>query len=525
MSPSQWQGRLPAITTVAQMDLQTWFLRALLFLILYSIYSSIRSYWRLRHFKGPSWAAWSSLWYLRASVSGKAHLYLSQVCSEYGSIARIGPNTLVTCDEDLFRKINTVRSGYVKSDYYKAFRFDADLENLLSQTDPALNIAMRKKMTAGYSGKENPYLEPDIDRVLQSLFVLLKDKYISHKPSFRPLDLARTMQYLTLDIISTLSLGEPLGYVSKDEDLYEYIKTMTDNFPAMNIMSAVPALSRIMRIPAFQRAVAPSVKDRIGMGRIKAVLREKISQRFGPEKVVREDMTQSFVRHGLSQGEIEDNSLLQVLAGSDTTATVLRVGLVYIISNPEIYKKLLVELDSANVPPTEIITNEQASKLPYLTACINETLRYHPVASGHAPRVVPPQGDTYNGMYLPPGTVITVCTWNLHRLNFGAYGEDAHIFRPERWLDANPEQKARMEASHDLVFSYGAFKCPGERIARIELNKVFFELLRRFKFLLVNPLNPLENNINYGIFLQSGLWVRVEEREGRSSLPRFKYLH
>ena len=499
------------------MDLYLWISRAILVLLVYLIYSSIRLYWRLRQFKGPRWAAWSSLWYLHASVSGRAHLELSEVCNRYGPIARIGPNTLVTCDEELFRKINTVRSGYTKSDYYKAFRFDADRENILSQTDTSLNVAMRKKMTAGYSGKENPHLEPDINRVMRSLFVLLKDKYISDGPSFRPLDLARAMQYLTLDIISTISLGEPIGYVSADEDLYEYINTMTDNLPAMTFMSAVPFVSRLMRNHTFQRVVAPSVKDRIGMGRIKAVLREKISQRFGAEKVVREDMTQSFVRHGLSQGEIEDNSLLQILAGSDTTATVLRVGLIHIISNPEICRKLWTECDSANVPLTDIISNERASKLPYLTACINETLRYHPVASGHGPRVVPPQGDTYNGMYLPPGTVITVCTWNLHRLNFGAYGEDAHIFRPERWLEANPEQKARMEEAHELVFSCGTFKCLGERIARIELNKVFFELMRRFQFVLVNPINPLENNLNYGIFLQSGLWVRVVERKGAES--------
>lgn len=496
-----------------QEEVRSWLGRALLLLVAYYGYCTVTSYWRLRHFRGPRWAAWSGLWYLRASKSGRAHLCLSEVCTEYGSLARIGPNTLVTCDEDLIRKINSVRSGYGKADYYKAFRFDAERENVLSETDTERNSAMRKKMAAGYSGKGNAHLEADIDCALRSLFKLWKDKYVSQGSTFRPLDLARGMQYLTLDIISTVSLGEPFGFVSRDEDLYEYIGTMTDNFPAMTFMSAVPTLSRIMRIPAVQRLVAPSVKDRIGMGRIKAVVRERISQRFGPEKVVREDMTQSFIRHGLSQGEIEDDSLLQILAGSDTTATILRIGLIYIISNPRIYRRLQRECDSAQVPPTEIITNNRTLELPYLMACIQETLRHHPAASGHAPRVTPPHGDTHNGMYIPPGTVVTVCTWNTHRLNHDAYGEDAHIFRPERWLEAGPERRARMEKAHDLVFGSGAFTCMGERIARIELNKVLFELIRRYEFVLLNPVNPVEKNVNYGIFLQSGLWVRVGERE------------
>ncbi|KIW27807.1 uncharacterized protein PV07_07512 [Cladophialophora immunda] len=496
------------------MALPIWLSGFLSFLVIYYAYSSIRSYLRLRRFNGPWSAAWSNFWYIRASLSGKAHIALAEVCSKYGSTARIGPNTLVTCDEELFKKINSIRSGYVKSDYYKAFRFDADRENVLSTTEPEALSYMRKRVTAGYSGKENAHLESDMDRALWSLFKLWKDKYIAPGSNSQRVDLARMMQYLTLDIISTLSLGEPLGFLDKDEDLYEYIQTMTANFPAMTFMSAVPILSRLMRIPSVQRVLAPSVKDRIGMGKLKAVVREKISRRLsGAKEEGRQDMVLSFVKHGLSQGEIEDESMLQILAGSDTTATILRIALIYIISNPRIYRELQRECDAAKVPEDEIITNERALQLPYLMAVIQEALRYHPAASGHGPRIVPPQGDTHDGMYIPPGTVITVCTWKLHRLNYDAYGEDADVFRPERWLEASPERRARMEKAHDLVFGYGSFRCLGERIARIELHKVLFELMRRFDFELLNPMHPLDNDVNYGIFLQSGLWVRVEERK------------
>ena len=186
---------------------------------------------------------------------------------------------------------------------------------------------------------------------------------------------------------------------------------MEDNVPIMNFMSAVPILSRIMRIPAVQRLALPTVKDKVGMGRIKAVTRDIIDRRFGPEKEVKHDITQSFIKHGLTQGEICDESLLQILAGSDTSATIIRSGFISVISNPQIHKRLQTECDASGVPLTEIISNARAQELPYLNACVKEALRYHPAATGLMPKKVGPQGDTHNGMYFPPGTEIGFASW------------------------------------------------------------------------------------------------------------------
>lgn len=192
------------------------------------------------------------------------------------------------------------------------------------------------------------------------------------------------------------------------------------------------------------------------MGAIKAVTRDLISRRFGPEKETKTDMTQSFIKHGLTQAEIGDESLLQILAGSDTSATIIRSGFIYIISNPQIYNKLQAECDGSGVPLTEIIANARALELAYLNACVKESLRYHPAATGLMPRKVGPQGDTHNGMVFPPGTEIGFCSWNVYVLN-PVYGEDAAVFRPERWTEATPDQLAAMEKSHELVFGHGKY--------------------------------------------------------------------
>jgi hypothetical protein len=51
-----------------------------------------------------------------------------------------------------------------------------------------------------YSGKDNPDLEKDIDRVLWSLIKLLQKKYISAGSDLRRLDFANLIQFFTLDV-------------------------------------------------------------------------------------------------------------------------------------------------------------------------------------------------------------------------------------------------------------------------------------------------------------------------------------
>ena len=53
--------------------------------LLWFLTSTIRSYWRLRHFKGPRVAAFTNLWYARAVATYKPHLILGDVCTKYGS--------------------------------------------------------------------------------------------------------------------------------------------------------------------------------------------------------------------------------------------------------------------------------------------------------------------------------------------------------------------------------------------------------------------------------------------------------
>ena len=75
---------------------------------------------------------------------------------------------------------------------------------------------------------------------------------------------------------------------------------------------------------------------------------------------------------------------------------------------------------------------------------IKEALRLHPGVSYPLERVVPDGGVVLCGRFFPAGTVIGIHAWVIHR-DKSIFSDDAETFRPERWLDAEPEQLKIME--------------------------------------------------------------------------------
>ena len=92
------------------------------------------------------------------------------------------------------------------------------------------------------------------------------------------------------------------------------------------------------------------------------------------------------------------------------------------------------------------------------------------------------------------------------------FAPDPDVFRPERWLEASKEKLQDMERNKELSFSYGRFKCMGQPVALMELNKIFVEMLRRFDFSIINPDKPWLSS-QAGLFFQNNFWVRVTERD------------
>jgi cytochrome P450 len=124
-----------------------------------------------------------------------------------------------------------------------------------------------------------------------------------------------------------------------------------------------------------------------------------------------------------------------------------------------------------------VITEAEARELPYLQGVIKEGLRIFPPVTGLLMKQVPPEGDVINGMFVPGGTRIGTSAWGIQR-NKNVYGNDADLFRPERWLHGavDADRRSQMDKCLEVVFSFGRYTCLGKPVALIELNKVFVEV-------------------------------------------------
>ncbi|KAE8453907.1 hypothetical protein EG329_007683 [Mollisiaceae sp. DMI_Dod_QoI] len=477
-------------------------------ILAYSFYT----WYRLSHIPGPFWPSLSKYWLVQQSLKGQTHSSLKEVTDKYGSLVRVGPNDLVTDDPDILRKMMAVRSPYTRGPWYDAMRFDPTRDNLLSMRDEEAHTKLRSKMAAGYSGKENESMEATIDKQIQNLVNLIERKYLSTSTEFRPMDLGQKGQFFTLDVISDLAFGKAFGYLEQDDDVFDYIKITDQYIPAMLVMANIPWLARLTHTRLF-RNLLPKESDKLGFGAFIGVAKQVVRERFQPGAPAQKDMMASFIRHGLTQEQVSGESLLQIIGGSDTSAATIRIVLLHLMSSPPSYRRLQSEISQAmkNGQISSPIKDSEARQLPYLQAVIKEGLRITPPATGLFNKQVPQGGDILNGIFVPEGTQIGSSSYGIHHSK-KIFGDDADLFRPERWLDSEGEQLARMTSTVDLIFHYGKYQCLGKPVAMMELNKIYVELLRRFDFAILNVNRPARFQ-NAGIWIITDFWVRVTRRE------------
>ncbi|QPC80453.1 hypothetical protein HYE68_011205 [Fusarium pseudograminearum] len=476
------------------------------------IVNSFRAWYRLSHVPGPFLGSFSRFWMLRGSIRTHLPEEMQAAVDKYGSLVRVGPNELITDDVKLIKKIHSGRSAYTRGPWFESVRFEPGKDNLFSMRDEEGHKKLRNKMAAGYSGKENPSLEGSVDSIIASFIALLETKYLSTDDVYRPVDFAEKSQFFTLDVISDLAFGQPFGYLTKDEDVFDFLKITRAFFPFTVTMANVPWMISLLHSRLFS-GLLPKDTDKIGFGAFIGVAKEKVAERYAPGAAPHADMLGSFIKNGLSQEQTSRESLLNVVAGSETTATTIRMIMLCILTNPLAYRCLQQEIDDAAQAGTisSPITDAEARRLPFLQATIQEGLRIKVPAAGPLYKQVPDEGDTINGIFIPGGTQIGISPFSVY-LSKKVFGPDASVFRPERWLNAEPERLEVMAESVGLVFSSGKWQCLGKPVAIMELNKIFVELLRRFDFSIVRPEKPLDI-FNAGVWIIENFNVRVTRRE------------
>ncbi|KAK3726122.1 hypothetical protein LTR37_000270 [Vermiconidia calcicola] len=437
----------------------------------YVVIGGIVNYRKLRQFKGPPLAGISRAWLFYQEVHARSNKAQYAAIEKYGSPARIGPDLLITDDADLVRHMNAPGSRWTRGPWYEGVKLDPRLDSVFSTRDERVHADLKAREAGGYNGRDIDTLEPDIDARVVDMCELIKRSYNGVS-----MDIASITRFFTLDVLSTVAFGAPFGFLAENRDLWDYNKESGNFILILALVVQHRFFRWIFFRPWFQALMGPKPTDKTGMGPMLAFAQKHVAERYGRDRKVKKDMLGHFVNKGLSQLQCEVEAELQIVAGSDSTTTVLRCTLFLILGNPVAYMKLRAEIDAnTGIISYPVIKYNEAQKLPYLVACIWEGMRLYPPLFGFKEKCSPPGGETVKGIFYPEGVKMAICDDAMCR-NKAIFGDDANIFRPERWIEASEDTRKRFMRVVDSIFGSGRFLCLGRHIAMMELHKAFVEV-------------------------------------------------
>ncbi|CAL1711674.1 unnamed protein product [Somion occarium] len=210
----------------------------------------------------------------------------------------------------------------------------------------------------------------------------------------------------------------------------------------------------------------------------------------------------------LTDDEIIDQMRVILLAGHETTGNTLAWALMELAKNPSIQNRLRSEVHSMQAAiharGDRELTASDFESMPYTTAVVKEVLRMYP-ASFHQHRqaanndVLPvskpitlKSGRIVSEIPIPRGTKVLLSVTAYNR-NKDVWGEDAHVFNPDRWLDDDTTKRATNAGvySNLLTFAGGVRGCIGWRFALNELHAFLAELVANFEFARTPELDRL----------------------------------
>jgi cytochrome P450 len=174
----------------------------------------------------------------------------------------------------------------------------------------------------------------------------------------------------------------------------------------------------------------------------------------------------------MTEEQVLDEAAILLVAGHETSANALSWMWYLLAQHPEVVAKLRTEM-------TQVLGERPASfadipALGYSLQVIQETMRLYPPA-WILDRVAL-EDDTYNGLALPKGTLISGYLYGMHHST--KHWEAPEAFRPERFA---PDQVRQQAPYAYIPFGGGPRLCIGNQFALTEMQLVLLEMLRRFE--------------------------------------------
>lgn len=311
---------------------------------------------------------------------------------------RTGPNELSFITDSAWRDIYMHRQG--RAQFPKDFNFSNPNETapLLSANDKS-HSRQRRVLAHAFSDKALREQEPLLHVYVDLLISKLREESQANEVG---VDLVDWYHYTASDIIADLCFGESFHNLEKKAE-HAWISNIQ---PAMKALHYLHIASKYPLLRVLGTAVLPVLLNGQREKSFKYP-QDKVAARLN-KKSERPDIMSYVLRYndekGISRDEIDSNFEILVLAGSETTANLMIGCTYYLLKNPDVLDRLNTEVRTT-FHTAEDINLTALSKMPYLLAVLEESLRMHsPTPAGFARRVLP-EGATISERWVPGGVM------------------------------------------------------------------------------------------------------------------------
>ncbi|XP_067672070.1 cytochrome P450 3A11-like [Haliotis asinina] len=340
----------------------------------------------------------------------------------------------------------------------------------------------RNLLTPAFSSGKMKQMFPIITDTADILIDNLEKKAASGE-SF---DIYSTFQCLTLDVIGRCAFGLRTDAQTDPNDPFlNNIRTLFNTLSKTLILPLVMFLPFLSYVVFFLKNLVvifgmnPVVWLRNQMKEVITIRKEMgensnivdlVQMMLFPDKARGNENDP--LKKPMTDREVVAQSMTFLLAGYETTSTVLAFFSHILAVHPDVHKKLTSEIEK-KVGQSDITYNS-VQNLNYFDMVFDEVCRFYPTASLIVTRRAA-KTKTYNGVTIPADMNVHANVWALHHDE--EFWESPETFDPERFSN---EKKSATAGYTFLPFGAGPRACIGMRFAILEAKITLAKILQKF---------------------------------------------
>ena len=323
---------------------------------------------------------------------------------QYGEVVRTGPNELSYTNPGAWKAIyghHQQGEGFRKNPMFNEAASNG-VDSILT-AEGETHRRMRRALAYAFSDKALQEQGDILQHFTRLLIHRLREEVDSTHGS--AVDLFQWYNWTTFDLIGDLSFGEPFNCLEKGE-YSDWVAMVFNSFKTiafLNITKNLAPLDKVARRLIPKSMKAKKIKLFMGnSGKVDRRLAMKTDRHDFLSYIIKNDESAENKDSTLAKEELYANSTLLVLAGSESTASVLSAMTFFILKSPTVLRKATDEIRGAFKIESDI-TLSAVRELPYLAAVVSEALRMYPPFPEGLPRVTPREGAVICDGFVPAG--------------------------------------------------------------------------------------------------------------------------